>query len=166
MREPAIPKASDIMSRRVITLRASMRVIDAMRQLVRSRISGAPVLDDDGKLVGVVSEFDCLRVVASGLYGHDGLEDSTPLRRLMTAEVLTITPDTDVFTVTQLLVGRRIRRVPVVDVDGKLVGIISRRDVLRCVHDLRREHMRAHRQHPHKGLYLSADEDLPNPFAD
>ena len=159
-------RAADIMARNLITLTPDMDVFDAIGLLLDRRISGAPVLDDDGKLVGVVSEFDCLRVVASGLYGHDGLEDSTPLRRLMTAEVLTITPDTDVFTVTQLLVGRRIRRVPVVDVDGKLVGIISRRDVLRCVHDLRREHMRAHRQHPHKGLYLSADEDLPNPFAD
>lgn len=166
MREGPIPRASDIMSRRVISLRTSMRVIDAMRQLVRSRISGAPVLDDEGKLVGMVSEFDCLRVVASGLYGHDGLEDSVPLRTLMTAEVLTITPDTDVFTITQLLVGRRIRRVPVVDVEGKLVGIISRRDVLKCVHKLRRDRMRAHRQHPQKGLYLSADEDATNPFAD
>lgn len=165
MREPPIPKASDIMSRRVITLRTNMRVIDAMRQLVRYRISGAPVLDRAGKLVGVVSEFDCLRVVASGLYGQEELEDSEPLRTLMTSEVVTISPGTDVFTITQLLVAKRIRRVPVVDQAGKLVGIISRRDVLRCVHQLRERRIK-YLERNQKGLYLSADDGATNPFVD
>lgn len=145
------------MSRRVLTLRAEMRVIDAMRKLVRYRVSGAPVLDADGNLVGIVSELDCLRVVASGLYGHEEWEDSEPLSDVMTKEVLTIPPEMDVFAITQMLVEKRIRRVPVAS-DGKLVGIISRRDVLRSVHDLRRAQMRPERPHD-KGLYLSVTDE-------
>jgi CBS domain-containing protein len=158
--------AADVMSRRVVTLRTNMRVIDAMRSLIRHRISGAPVLDRQGNLVGLVSEFDCLRVVASGLYGHEELEDSEPLRRVMSSEVLTISPDTDVFAITQLLVDKRIRRVPVV-VEGKVLGIVSRRDVLRGIHKLRRRQMRMQRRHADKGLYLSATDDsgeVANPF--
>ena len=68
MQELRIPTARDVMTSRVVTLRSEMRVIDAMRDLIRHKISGAPVLDDDGNVVGLVSEFDCLRVVASGLY--------------------------------------------------------------------------------------------------
>ncbi len=166
MQQVPIPTAADVMSRRVVTLRTNMRVIDAMRSLIRHRISGAPVLDRDGNLVGLVSEFDCLRVVASGLYGHEELEDSEPLRRVMSSEVVTISPDTDVFVITQLLVDKRIRRVPVV-VDGRVLGIVSRRDVLRGVHRLRRRQMRMQKRHADKGLYLSAIDDsggVANPF--
>ncbi len=166
MHEAPIPTAADIMSRRVVTLRTNMRVIDAMRKLVRHRISGAPVLDREGTLVGLVSEFDCLRVVASGLYGHEELEDSEPLRRVMTSEVVTITPDTDVFMITQLLVDKRIRRVPVV-VDGRVTGIVSRHDVLKGVHKLRREQMKLQQRQFDKGLYLSATDEtgeISNPF--
>jgi len=168
MHQIPIPTAADVMSRRVVTLRTNMRVIDAMRSLIRHRISGAPVLDRKGILVGLVSEFDCLRVVASGLYGHEELEDSEPLRRVMTSEVVSILPDTDVFMITQLLVDKRIRRVPVV-VDGRVVGIVSRRDVLRGVHQLRRRQMRMQRRRANKGLYLSATDEsgeVSNPFLD
>jgi CBS domain-containing protein len=154
------------MSRRVVTLRTNMRVIDAMRSLIRHRISGAPVLDRQGNLVGLVSEFDCLRVVASGLYGHEELEDSEPLRRVMTSDVVTIVSDMDVFMITQLLVDRRIRRVPVVT-DGRVLGIVSRRDVLRGIHKLRRRQMRMQRRHADKGLHLSAtneSDEIANPF--
>lgn len=165
MGEPPVPKASDIMSPRVITLRTDMRVIDAMRELVTNDISGAPVLNRAGDMVGIVSEFDCLRVVASGLYSREELEDSEPLRRVMTSEVWTISPGMDVFTITQLLVDKRIRRIPVVDA-GELVGMITRRDVLRSVHQLRRDHLKALEREPSKGLYLSADDDRSNPFVD
>jgi len=166
MQQIPIPTAADVMSRRVVTLRTNMRVIDAMRALIRHRISGAPVLDRNGNLVGLVSEFDCLRVVASGLYGHEELEDSEPLRRVMTSEVVTILPDADVFMITQLLVDKRIRRVPVV-VDGRVLGIVSRHDVLRGVHQLRRRQMKMQKRHAAKGLYLSAIDDsgeIANPF--
>jgi len=168
MNEIPIPTAADVMSRRVVLLRTNMRVIDAMRKLIRHRISGAPVLDRDGSLVGMVSEFDCLRVVASGLYGHEELEDSEPLRRVMTSELVTILPDTDVFVITQLLVDKRIRRIPVV-VDGRVLGMVSRHDVLRGVHRLRRRQMRLQQRHADKGLYLSATDDsgeVANPFLD
>jgi len=168
MQQKPIPTAADVMSRRVVFLRTNMRVIDAMRSLIRHQVSGAPVVDRHGTLVGVVSEFDCLRVVASGLYGHDELEDSEPLRRVMTSDLVTILPDVDVFAITQLLVDKRIRRVLVV-VDGEVLGIVSRHDVLRGVHRLRRRQMRLQRRHADKGLYLSATDDsgvVSNPFLD
>lgn len=168
MHEIPIPTARDVMSRRVVMLRADMRVIDAMRKLIRHKISGAPVLDAEGALVGLVSEFDCLRVVASGLYGHDEWEDSEPLGKIMTTDVLTIAPDMDVFAITQLLVDKRIRRVPVA-VEGRVIGIVSRRDALRGVHNLRRAQIRQLNRHAAKGLYLSATDDsgqTTNPFLD
>jgi len=168
MQETPIPTAADVMSRHVVTLRTTMRAIDAMRKLVRHRISGAPVLDRHGDMVGLVSEFDCLRVVATGLYGDERLQDSEPLRSLMTSDVVTITPDTDVFAITHLLVDKRIRRVPVMR-DGKVAGIVSRRDVLRAVLQLRRQQQKQQPRKFEKGLYLSATDDTGdavNPFLD
>lgn len=159
MNQASIPTARDIMTRHVITLRAEMRVIDAMRELIRCGISGAPVVNADGALIGIVSEFDCLRIVASGLYGHEDFEDSALLSEVMTADVVTIGPEADVFAITQLLVDKRIRRVPVA-VDGRVIGIVSRRDVLPAVHELRRQHLKPHDPpRDKKGLYLSATHE-------
>lgn len=159
MGDATIPTASDIMTRRVITMRADTTAIQAMGEFVRRKISGAPVVDADGKLIGVVSEFDCLRIVASALYSHEEWEEGLPVSEFMTPDVVTVGPETDVFAITQLLVDKRIRRVPV-QVDGQVVGIVSRRDVLRGVQEFQRA-LATPSEHrpPDKGLYLSATHE-------
>ncbi len=116
----------DFMVTRLLTLTPEMSIFEAMRRLLEHRFSGAPVVDAAGKLVGMLSEKDCLRVFASGAYYYDA---GGTVSDFMTREVTTVDPDDELFKVADLFLSRSFRRLPVVE-DGKLVGQISRRDVL------------------------------------
>lgn len=116
----------DFMVTRLLTLTPEMSIFEAMRRLLEHRFSGAPVVDAGGKLVGMLSEKDCLRVFASGAYYYDA---GGTVSDFMTREVTTVDPDDELFKVADLFLSRSFRRLPVVE-DGKLVGQISRRDVL------------------------------------
>lgn len=110
----------------VVTLAPDMDIFQAMRLLIQSRISGAPVVTLHQELVGVLSEKDCLRVFASGAY-YSGAGGT--VSDYMTRQVTTLSPDDDLFQAAELLLAHSFRRLPVVD-DGRLVGQVSRRDVL------------------------------------
>jgi CBS domain-containing protein len=125
-------KVRDFMSGKVVTFRPTDDVLDAMRILVENQISGAPVVDDHGHLVGMLSEFDCLAVVLSaGYHGDPG----GPVSALMARDVQTVDADMSVVDLAQLFVDSRLRRYPVLK-DNRVVGQISRRDVLRALLDL------------------------------
>lgn len=156
MPDSHIPKAADIMTRKLITLRPDMSVISAMRQLVEHRISGAPVLDAEGSLVGILSEYDCLRVLTSGQFSQDAHEEDEPVGAIMTTDVLTIPPDLDLFSIAHRFLQRKVRRLPVVS-EGRVLGLVSRRDVLAGVDDLRARLRKQPADRP-KGLYLSASD--------
>jgi CBS domain-containing protein len=115
--------AGDIMTRSVITVAPDTLLTDAVRLMMEHRIGGLVVMDQ-GRIAGVVTEGDIMNFVLSG----DAAD--TAVSEAMTTEVVTLEAATDVTSVVTCLVSRRIRRVPVVQ-DGKLVGVISRRDVLR-----------------------------------
>lgn len=117
------------MTRSVVKLRPDMNVLAAAKVLVERRISGAPVVDEAGSLLGIISEHDCLRVIASGAYDGEHLHFTQDVSDIMTRECKTATPEADLQTLAGLFVGEHIRRVPVIE-DGKLVGIVSRRDIL------------------------------------
>jgi CBS domain-containing protein len=157
MPNTTIPKAEDIMARRLVTLRPDMSVIRAMRTLLENRVSGAPVLDDDGLLCGIVSELDCMRIVTSGQFSQDSHDEDARVADVMTTDVQTIGPGLDLFGIAQQFLSRSIRRLPVVE-HGRLLGMVSRRDVLVGVESMRT----ALRQPPSvtrtKGLYLSAKD--------
>jgi len=154
MSETQIPRATDIMTRKVIALRPDMSLIDAMRALVEHRISGAPVLDAEGLLVGILTEYDCLRVLASGQFSQDGHEEDQRVGATMTTEPLTIPPDLDLFSIAHRFLERRVRRLPVVE-GRKVIGLVSRRDVLAGMDLLSGRLNREPGSRP-KGLYLSA----------
>lgn len=101
----------------VVTVHGDTTVPDIADTLRRHRISGVPVVDDSGGVVGLVSEYDLL--AKSGATARD----------VMTTAVVSVTEDTSIDDVRHLLVGQRIRRVPVLS-GGRLVGIISRADVV------------------------------------
>ena len=157
MPDSDIPKAAHIMTDELVALSPDMSVIRAMRVLVTNRISGAPVLDADRRLVGIVSEFDCLRVLTSGQFSQDAYEEDERVGAIMTTEVATVSPDLDLFSIAHRFLERRVRRLPVVDGD-RVVGIVSRRDVLAGVDRLRAALRQApvERSDQPKGLYLSA----------
>lgn len=127
-------KVRDYMSGKLVRFRPDMDVIDAIHELVHHRIAGAPVVDDHGQLVGMLSEFDCLDVVLKAGY-HDN--PGGPVSELMTTDVRTVDADMSIVDLAQLFMQSGFRRYPVLK-DNRLVGQISRKDVLRALIDLTR----------------------------
>ena len=119
-------EASHVMARQLITFSPETTAVEAIRLLLENKISGAPVVDNHDRLVGIISEFQLLSVI------FDTQTALTPVGELMTKEVITIYEDTPLVDVAQAFISLRIRRLPVLK-DGKVVGQVSRRDVLRCV---------------------------------
>ncbi|HXP04709.1 MAG TPA: CBS domain-containing protein [Stellaceae bacterium] len=145
-------RAMDVMTTDVITVDPNTTVQDLAKLLAERGISGAPVVDSGGALVGVVSEGDLLHRAEIGTahrhrerrrswwldhFASDLARDyvkshGRTVRDLMTHDVVTVTEDTELADVAALLEARRIKRVPVVR-DGKVVGIISRANIVRAV---------------------------------
>ena len=117
--------AADVMER-VIQSAHQRTKGDVLASMMIEGFGGVPIVDDAHRLVGLVTEFDLLAALDSGtrlddLAAHD----------VMTCEPLRVTPHTDVRTVMHVLQTNHFIRVPVVDGEGTLVGIVARRDVLR-----------------------------------
>ncbi len=108
------------MTRDVISILDEATVEDAARLLARNRISGLPVVNGSGMLMGLVTEHDL--IARRGRHVSD----------IMSRSVITVSPDTAVEEVQHLLTNQRIRRVPVVE-DGRVVGIVSRSDLVRQI---------------------------------
>lgn len=125
---------ADYMSRRVITLTPEQSVHDAILVLLENKISGAPVVDENGALAGMFSESDCLKGALEASY--HGTEIG-PVRGYMTLDLQTVSPQTSILDAAEIFLADHRRRLPVVD-DGKLVGQISRRDLLRAMDDFTR----------------------------
>lgn len=120
------------MAKDLITFTADMDVLDAIRILIDHKISGAPVIDKRGNLIGLLSEKDCMKVsLNANYYGGRGgrVED------FMTRHVQVIDADRTIVEVAERFDEYPFRRYPVVD-KNRLVGQISRRDVLRALQEL------------------------------
>ncbi len=124
-------KVEDYMTRSVITFRPEASIFEAAETFIKNKISGAPVTDKDNKLVGILSEWDCLSVILKGEFEE---YPSGNVSEYMSKDVITVSADTGVFEVTQLFIDKRYHRIPVVE-NNKLVGIISRRDLLSAITD-------------------------------
>ena len=132
---PVPAAVKDYMSRPVVTLKPDMDVLEAMEILLAKRISGAPVVDKIGNLVGMLSEKDCMRVALNaGYHGHWG----GPVAEYMHPDVETVDADTSIFDMASRFLRQAYRRYPVVK-DNRLVGQISRRDVMRALTTLSRQ---------------------------
>lgn len=129
----AFPKARDIMTRRVDTVSPDDPIDHAVGLVLLKRgHSGAPVVDADGSPVGVLSEHDCIRVLARAA------TSGWPTGKVadhMTNEVETVSPTEDVLVLSERFVKGRMRRLLVVE-DGHLVGLVSRRDLLQALQSL------------------------------
>jgi len=112
--------AKDIMTRDVTMLREDSRIIEACKVLSEKRISGAPIVNQEGKLVGIITERDLLL--------HHPLIKS--VKDLMTKDVITVNENAPVEEISRLLLEHSIKRVLVLRED-EIVGIISRLDILR-----------------------------------
>lgn len=119
----------DYMTTTLVTLSPTTEVMSAINQLVKHRISGAPVLDAEGQLVGMLSEMDCMQV---GLIAAEDTCVAGPVSQFMKTGVLAVSPEDSLTQLAQLFLSKPFRRYPVIE-DGKLVGQISRSDVLRAI---------------------------------
>lgn len=150
----------DVMSTHVIAVQKSAPFKQMAKAIREHHVSAFPVLDDDGTVIGVVSEADLLTKEAlnSGDVGTAGMLDGIRQRReqeraagltagdLMTHPAVTVEPEDTVEHAARLMYDRRIKRLPVTDAAGRLVGIVSRADVL--------------------AVYSRADEEIRNEICD
>jgi CBS domain-containing protein len=118
--ERALPvTAADIMTPNPITFQPETSVHEAAQMLAEHRISGAPVCGADGSIAGIVSEYDLIARVGVNV------------REVMTRDVVSVPQSAPLDRVRAILVTQRLKRVPVVDGEGHLVGLISRADLVR-----------------------------------
>ncbi len=119
----------DYMARTLVTFKPDTDVLDAVHVLVKNRIAGAPVVDDSGNLLGMLSELDCMKVALhAGYHGDWG----GPISELMSDGVKTVDAEMNIIDLAQEFIDSKYRRFPVVK-NNRLVGQISRRDVLRAL---------------------------------
>ncbi|OQW94733.1 MAG: hypothetical protein BWK77_08725 [Verrucomicrobia bacterium A1] len=116
--------AADVMTTNVITVRKDELLTQVIALLLRWHISGLPVVDDDGTLAGIISEHDVMNMAFGGNAADTRVEEA------MSTKVISFPPDASLADLVQSFSSRRLRRVPIVE-NGKLVGIVSRRDILR-----------------------------------
>ena len=119
-------QAADVMTTTVVSVSPETTMKEAASLLLRHRVSGVPVVDDSGQIVGVISEFDLLKLVYSPEMEFDRVGDH------MSTKLLTVTPDEPLIEIVDIFMSHPIRRLPVIS-EGKLVGLISRHDLIRFV---------------------------------
>lgn len=126
---------SDYMSTDLITFRKDQPVFEVMELLHKNKISGGCVVDDEGMLLGVISEGDCVKHISDSRYYNMPMENHTVGDR-MTCDVVTIDPDMNVLDAAKKFIEHRFRRFPIVR-EGKLIGQLSQSDVLRAAINLK-----------------------------
>lgn len=124
-------KVKEYMTKRLVTFTPNLNVVQAMDAFLKHKISGAPVVDDDGKLVGILSEVDLLRVIIQDSYYDESIGIVSDYMR---SPVDTVDPGMDIYALAEKFTKEHRRRFPVVS-EGRLVGQISRRDVLRAAEE-------------------------------
>ncbi len=130
MQLPEFPTVDNYMDRTTHALSADDDILVAVRRLIEEGVTDAPVLDGEGRLVGMLSEYDCLRLLAEG---RDGKQPSGPVRDFMSTNVTRVTRDRDVYFVAGMFLAEPAQRRFVVVDDDDLVGVVTRKDILRAV---------------------------------
>jgi CBS domain-containing protein len=121
-------KAKDIMTKNVITISPDSTLVDVAKLLGEKKITGVPVVDGSGKVIGIITEKDILNFANRYLCDFR----NTKVEEAMTKNVVSFSSDTDIDAISLCFSKNNFRRVPIID-EGKLVGIISRRDVIRSL---------------------------------
>lgn len=144
----------DIMTTEVITVRPETEIVEATRLLLENRINGLPVVDDKGKVVGILCQSDLIvqqkkLPLPSFFTFLDGFIPLTSMKQLekevqkavattvaqaMTPDPITVKPDTGLNSVAALMVDKNFHTLPVVE-EGRLVGVVGKEDVIRTLAD-------------------------------
>lgn len=106
-----------------------------IEKLMANRISGAPVMNEHDELVGLISEQDCLRVIIDSVYYNQPISKHK-VKDYMTTHIKTVSVNEDVVDVANKFLSNRFRRFPVVDERGRLLGQVSKRDILKAAQNM------------------------------
>ncbi len=120
-----------IMTTPVVSVRRQTSIDDVSALILRHRISGLPVVDGQGRLEGIVTELDLLQLL------FDSHSPDVTVEDVWTTDVISVKPTDALPDVVEIFLAEPLRRLPVVDDDNKVVGIISRRDLVRHIRDVR-----------------------------
>src|SRR6516164_1670190 len=148
-------QVKDVMTRNVISITADEPILKAARLMLQNRISGLPVVDKDGALIGMVTEADFLRrseigtarrrprwlefVIGPGRLATEYVHAAgRKVSDIMTPDPCTVVPETSLEQIVDVMERRRIKRLPVVE-DGKLIGIVSRANLMHALASVARE---------------------------
>lgn len=143
----------EIMTKNVITVKPEARIRELAEILVGNNISGVPVVDDAGRICGIVSEGDLMRkeiapqmpdelCILGAVIFYRGLQEyreafrkfaAMTAEQLMTEKVITVKEEDEVSQVGKIMLEKHIKRVPVLDDSGKIAGIVSRSDIVRMM---------------------------------
>ena len=146
-------KAQDIMSREIVTVGPDTEIVEAAKLLLEKRYNGLPVVDEDGKLMGILCQSDLIAqqksIPVPTLFSFlDGFIPLTSAKRMeteiqkiaaikvedaMTRDPVTVKPDTSIDAMAALMVDNNFHTLPVLDGEGKLVGIVGKEDVLKTL---------------------------------
>ncbi len=124
--KPAL--VSDYMSTKLITFKPNQPIAEVMQTLIKRKISGGPVVNDDNELLGVISEGDCIKQISDSKYYNLPLNDAI-VENHMVKNVETIDGNLNIFDAAKQFIDSKRRRFPIVK-KGKLVGQISQKDIL------------------------------------
>ncbi len=125
---PSKLTVSDIITSQLVIFTPEQSIHEVMRAFIKHRISGGPVVDESGKLVGVISEADCMKEISDSRYFNLPILDKS-VAHFMTKEVDTIDANTSVFDAASLFSKSSRRRYPVME-NNRLVGQVSRKDIV------------------------------------
>jgi CBS-domain-containing membrane protein len=143
----------DIMSTNIVSVKPDTEIIEAARLLLEKRFNGLPVVDDAGKVVGIICQSDLIAQqknlpIPTVFTFLDGFIPLTSLKKMeseiqkiaaitvadaMTKKPVTVKSDTRIETLAALMVDKKLYTLPVLDNDGKLVGIVGKEDLLKTV---------------------------------
>jgi len=124
----------DFMSVNIYKFTIGQSVLEVMGTLLKYRISGGPVVNENNEVIGIISEGDCIKQISESRYYNQPM-DNMNVENYMVKNVETVTPDMHLFDVANKFLSLKIRRFPVCE-DGKLVGLISQKDVLKAAMEL------------------------------
>jgi len=126
-------KVEDVMVRDVLSVLPSTPIYEAMKLILKHRISGLPVVDFDNNLVGIITEKDMLVLLM-----EKAIDENQSVDEFMTKEVKSFRKEDNILDICEFFIERPIRRVPIVD-GRKLVGIVSRSDIVKLILRLRNQ---------------------------
>jgi len=119
----------------IVTFRPDQPIQDVISTIINKKIAGAPVLDDQHHLVGMISEKDCLRLIVDQAY-YNMPAETRKVSDYMTPQVQSLSPKTTVVEAAMEFLNSPIRRFPIVE-NGMLIGQVSRRHILRAAQDMK-----------------------------